>query len=131
MNQDERRSPRKPPATPVLALVADLIFAARIRGTAEAVGTPVVTLSSPDELFERAAAAPPPLILVDLDSRAGRPAALVTRLKEDPRTSGVRLVAFVSHVREEAIAEARAAGADRVMAKGAFVRELSAILAGV
>ena len=112
----------------MLALVADLIFAARIRGASEAAGTPVDTLRSPEELLERAIAAPPALILVDLDARAGRPAALITRLKEDPRTAAVRVVAFVSHVREDAMAEARAAGADRVMARGAFVRELNAIL---
>jgi hypothetical protein len=40
----------------------------------------------------------------------------------------VNIIAFVSHVREDAIAAARSAGADRVLARSAFVRELNNLL---
>ncbi len=115
----------------VLALVADLIFAARIQGAARAAGTTVETLRSAADLLARAAAAPPRLILVDLDVRASSPAGVIARLKEEAATAEVPVVAFVSHVREDAIAEARAAGADRVMARSAFVRELPGLMEGI
>jgi hypothetical protein len=41
----------------------------------------------------------------------------------------VPVVAFASHVRADLIAEARAAGADRVLARSAFVAELPALVA--
>lgn len=114
----------------VLALVADLIFAARIRGAAGPAGARVETLRSAEALLERAAAERPRLILLDLDARGISAGVLISRLKEDPATADVPVVAFVSHVRQDAIAEARAAGADRVMARSAFVRDLPALLAG-
>jgi hypothetical protein len=39
------------------------------------------------------------------------------------------VVAFVSHVRPERAEAARAAGAGRVLSRGAFVRELPGLLA--
>jgi hypothetical protein len=40
----------------------------------------------------------------------------------------VELIAYVSHVREDLIAAARAAGADRVLARGAFSKLLPDLL---
>ncbi|HET9985429.1 MAG TPA: hypothetical protein VFQ38_17640 [Longimicrobiales bacterium] len=111
----------------MLALAADLIFSARIRGAAQAAGVAAATVNRPDDLVARALAAPPRLVLVDLDAR-GDIAGAIRRLKADPATAAVPVVAFVSHVREDAIAGAREAGADRVMARSAFVRELPALL---
>ncbi|MBX6363700.1 MAG: response regulator [Gemmatimonadetes bacterium] len=112
---------------PVLALAADLLFAARIRGAAQAAGVAATTVNRPDDLVARAVAAPPRLVLVDLDAR-GDVAGAIRRLKGEAATASVPLVAFVSHVRTDAIADARAAGADRVVARSAFVRELPALM---
>ncbi|HEY8470908.1 MAG TPA: hypothetical protein VIL18_14750 [Longimicrobiales bacterium] len=127
--------PRQPgsepqPATPaVLALVADLIFASRIRGAAAAQGVPVQVVRSADELLARARATPPRLVLVDLEARAADPAGTIARLRATPEGAGVPIVAFGSHVNRDAIEAARAAGATRVLARSAFVRELPGLLA--
>lgn len=115
---------------PVLALAADLIFASRIRATATAVGATVHVVRSADELLARAGETVPRLVLVDLEARAGDPAGAITRLRATPATADVPIVAFASHVNREAIEAARAAGASRVLARSAFVRELPALLAG-
>jgi hypothetical protein len=41
------------------------------------------------------------------------------------------VVAFAPHVAEELLAAAESAGADRVMTRGAFVRELPQLVRGV
>ncbi|HEY8485161.1 MAG TPA: hypothetical protein VIL13_11150 [Longimicrobiales bacterium] len=116
------------PAVAVVALVVDLIFASRIRGTAQAAGVQATTVRSAAELLQRAGELQPRLILVDLDARAADPPAVIARLREDPQTRDIPIVAFGSHVQREAIEAARAAGADRVLARSAFVRELPFLL---
>ena len=119
-----------PPDRTVLALCADLLFAARIRGVAEQVGVPVVTLTGGRDVVSRLRAQPPVRLLLDLDARWLDGVGLLRELKADAALRSIDVVAFVSHVREAAIAEARAAGADRVLARSAFVRQLPALLRG-
>jgi CheY-like chemotaxis protein len=114
----------------VLALTADLLFASRIRATAEAVGVETILVRSADALEKAAAEQRPARIFLDLDARAVDLPALIRRLKETERTADIELIAFVSHVREDAIAAARAAGADQVLPRSVFVRQLPALIAG-
>jgi CheY-like chemotaxis protein len=115
----------------VIALVADLLFASRIRGVAAQVGVPVMTLSTPAALLRTAREQRPRLILIDLDARVGDAAALIAELKADPDLAISRIIAFGAHVESEALRSARSSGADRVMARSAFVRELQALLQGM
>lgn len=110
-----------------LAVCADLLFAARIRAAGAQAGMPVETLSRGDPL-ERARALGPGLVLLDLDTRWLDAPAFIRSLKADPALGAVTVVAFVSHVREDAIGAAREAGADRVLARSAFVRQLPDLL---
>jgi hypothetical protein len=49
-------------------------------------------------------------------------------LKQDPALAGIPIVGFVSHVEGALVAEARAAGFDRVMARSAFFSSLPELL---
>lgn len=113
----------------VIALAADLLFASKIRGAAQAVGATVRLARSADELVRSAAEQPGALILVDLHARAGDPAAAIAAVRSAEGGRRSRIVAFASHTDTAAIQGARAAGADRVLARSAFVRELPALLA--
>ena len=109
----------------MIALPADLIFGARIRATAESVGANVVIAKSPEDVLSKAAEAGTRLIILDLDRRGLDIADLITKLKA---TSTAPILAYVSHVREDAIREAKQAGADRVIARGAFANQLADLL---
>jgi DNA-binding response OmpR family regulator len=113
--------------TAVVAAVADLMFGARIRAAAEDAGRELVFARTPAQLA--AAAAGASLVLLDLDARWLDAPTSIRELRGDAAVAGVRIVAFGSHVRTEAIAAAREAGADRVLARSAFVKELRALLA--
>jgi CheY-like chemotaxis protein len=110
----------------VVAAVADLILGSKIGGAAGHAGVAVQFVRSADELRARARGAG--LVLLDLDARWLEAAAAIRDLKSDPASADARIIAFVSHVRTDAIEAARAAGADRVLARSAFVRELPALL---
>ena len=68
---------------PVLALVADLLFAARIRAAARAAGVEAIVVHNATELLVRARAAKPRLVLVDMGVRSGDPAAAVAGLRAE------------------------------------------------
>ena len=127
----ERRSTAGAAGGLALALVADLLFASRIRGAASAVGAQALTVRTADELIEWSRAMAPRLILLDLEARGVDAPALIERLKADPELSSVPVIAFGSHVRGEALLAARRAGADRVLARSAFVRDLPSLLRGM
>lgn len=112
----------------VVALAADLMFGSKIRGTARMVGAEVVLASSARALLDKVRQASPRLVLVDLDARGLDAGALITELKSDASTAAIPVVGFVSHVNADAIAQARRAGADQVLARSAFVRELPELL---
>lgn len=109
---------------PVLALPADLIFAARIRATAESTGATVHIAKNPEDLLARAAEQPR-LIILDLDRRGLKIAETIAALKA---ATSAPILAYVSHVQTEAIQEAKKAGADKVIARGAFANQLAELL---
>jgi CheY-like chemotaxis protein len=108
----------------VAAAVADLIFGARVRAAAEREGVQVRFVRSMEDLAAEGAGAR--LVLLDLEARWLDAPAAIAALRGE--AVAPRIVAFASHVRAEAIATARAAGADRVLARSAFVRQLPELL---
>lgn len=110
---------------PVVYLVRDLLFVAKIRETADQLGVPVAPARDPEAL--RALAPGARLVIVDLR----RPDALqaLALLAENPATAGVPSVAFVDHERTDLMDAATAAGCRTVLAKGKFAAELPALLA--
>jgi len=114
-------------AATVVALVDDLFFLAKIRETAKVIGVNVVTCDT-----RRGAAAiaeaEPAAIFLDLNSRSMPAVDWIRTLKADPATKGIRITGFVSHVQEELISDARAAGCDQVLARSAFTQQLPNLL---
>jgi hypothetical protein len=53
---------------------------------------------------------------------------VIAQLKSDPETRGIKTLGFVSHVDSDAIAAAREAGIDEVLARSAFADRLGDIL---
>src|SRR5262245_27328590 len=113
----------------VVALTADLLFAARVRSAAAAVAGPLQLARSAVELIRFARELAPRLVIVDLDVRGTDPIELIRELKNDPHTNAASVLAYGSHVNEEKLAQASEAGADRVMPRGMFARQLPSILA--
>jgi PleD family two-component response regulator len=112
----------------ILAAVDDLLFSSKIRATARQAGIEIAFARTPPEILERARAVQPSLIIFDLDSAKAEPVSTIAALKQDPATSSIRTIGFVSHVHTALIGEARRAGADEVMARSTFAGHLPEIL---
>jgi tryptophan synthase alpha subunit len=103
----------------VAVLTLDLFFRAKIEAVAKAVGVPVRFAGSTAE------AQGATTVLVDLADGA-RAIEAVRALKRDSEAPVV--VAFGPHREGEAFRKAREAGADRVLARSAFVERLPELL---
>jgi len=112
----------------VIAAVDDLFFAAKIRGTAEAVGVKTVFPKTADAVCEEARRETSALVLLDLHAKFCDPFALAAALKSDEGTRGVLIVAFFSHVHTELMRRARESGVDQVLTRSAFTQRLAEIL---
>ncbi len=116
--------------TTVIAVVDDLFFASKIRGTAEQVGVTVKFVRSVDLVVEAALRDQPALIICDLHSQRVDPVALAKQLKGDERLRSIPLLGFFSHVQTELQRQAEVAGFDQVMPRSAFASRLAVILSG-
>ncbi len=114
----------------VIAAVSDMLFASKIRGTAEHLNVSVDFARTEDGLFDYAKTEVPSLIILDLHDTRLDPFALASRLKADERLGAVPLVGFFSHVETELQRRGREAGVDHVLPRSVFTRRLSEILTG-
>lgn len=105
----------------VVAVATDLMSQSRIRAAAKATGNSVRFVVMEGDLVT---VAPACLALVDLDAAADIE-SMIRLLKQ----RGLHVVAFGPHLDTERRKAARAAGADRVLAKSKFVTELPRLMA--
>jgi len=103
----------------MLVLVADLFFASKISAEARAAGCPITMLRDPAKLAGQSGRA----LIVDLNL----PGA-ITAAGEWRKATDATVIGFVGHTDETAIAQARAAGIEQVLARSRFVQVLPELL---
>lgn len=108
-----------------IAIVSDLIFATRIRATAESLGAECRIIAAPDGLETALREAAPSVVIVDMHVASLSPAEAIRKVKTAWPTT--RVAAFSSHVQTELMASARVAGADDVWPRSKFVQELPSL----
>ena len=112
----------------VLAAVDDMFFAAKIRGTAEALGLEVRFSKSAEDAIEKAREQLPTLVIADLHSTKCDPFSLAAEMKADESLRAVPLIGFFSHVQTKLKEHAERSGFDRIMPRSAFSKNLAEIL---
>ena len=110
-------------------LVDDMFFASKINAAAAQAGRQIERIKNREQL-EQLRAAPPALVIVDLNSDRIDPLEAIEFLKSTPDLRPIPVVAFVSHVQTELIRRAQAAGCDHVLPRSAFNQKLNEIAAG-
>ena len=113
----------------ILVVADDLLFRSKISTAAKTLGVVVRAATSPDAAITRALEDRPTLVLLDLDGQRPEPFEVLRRFAEDPLLKGLRTLGFVSHVHVDLVRRARDLGIGTVLARSAFVADLSAILA--
>jgi CheY-like chemotaxis protein len=112
----------------ILCAVDDLLFSIKISTAAKSLGADLFFERNGDQVLARVREKQPSLVIFDLNSAKMRPMELIAAMKADPELKSVRTLGVVSHVDAAAVAAARQAGLDQVMARSAFAAQLGAIL---
>lgn len=112
----------------ILCAVDDLLFSIKISTAAKSLGADLFFERNADQVLARVREKRPSLVIVDLNSAKMRPMELIAAMKADPDLRSVRTLGYVSHVDGAAVAAARAAGIDQVLARSAFAAQLGDIL---
>lgn len=110
--------PTAPRDKPLILLVDDYVDTLEL--TAEFLqfkGYDVVTASDGGAALTEAAARMPDVVLLDLSLPVVEGLEVMRRLRGDPKTAHLRLVAFTAHAAETKADEARAAGCDGFITK--------------
>jgi CheY-like chemotaxis protein len=112
----------------IVAVVRDLFFSIRIKETLQPHGCAVTVANSAQALADALAAAPPALIILDLNFRGIDPPATIAQLKANPATRAIPILAFGSHLDHAARDAAKAAGADRVVPNSKLAEDLPTLV---
>lgn len=109
---------------------ADLLWASKIKGTAEAAGVAARPVRSVEMLEARLQDSPVKALVVDLEG--GETAMdLIKRLRAGSKVEAereIRVLAFGPHVAVEMLQGAKDAGANAVMTRGAFHGKMLEVL---
>lgn len=111
----------------ILALVSDLMFAVRLADVVRALGHEPLLVETADGLAA-GIAANPNLVILDL-ALVDHWESLVRRIKDDPSTAVIPMLAFGSHMDVATQQRGRAAGVDRVVANSKFAADLPLLIA--
>ncbi len=112
----------------VLGAVPDLFLWSKVAGAATRLGIEARQAASADAL-RAGLEAGADLVLVDLDAQGLDAMAAVRQTLAGASRGRPRLVAFASHVHGPLLQQAKAAGCDSVLTRGAMVSSLSRLLA--
>jgi len=114
----------------IIAVVDDLFFASKIRGTGEQVGARIQFVKSIDGAISKAGDEAPVLVIADLNAACCNAVELARAFRGDSKLNEIPLLGFFSHVQVELQQAALSAGFDRVMPRSAFTKNLAEILRG-
>jgi CheY-like chemotaxis protein len=112
----------------IVCVVDDLIFSIKISTAAKRLGVEMYFERSLDKVLPTVREKQPSLVIFDLNSRRLAPMDAIAAMKADPALKTIRTLGYVSHVDSDAIAAARRAGIDQVLARSAFSDGLGEIL---
>jgi PleD family two-component response regulator len=112
----------------IVCALEDLIFSIKIKTAAKQLGVDVHFERQRDTLLTTIREKRPSLVIFDLNSSRLAPMEMIAAMKADPELRRVMTIGYVSHVDSDAIAAARQAGCDQVLARSTFTERLGAIL---
>ena len=112
----------------IVCAIDDLIFSIKISTAARQLGVSIYFERMRDRVLPSVREKLPSLVIFDLNSSRLDPMTVIAAMKTDPQLRTIKTLGYVSHVDSDAIAAARQAGVDQVLARSAFTAQLGTIL---
>jgi CheY-like chemotaxis protein len=112
----------------IVCAIDDLMFSIKISTAAKQLGVDIYFERTRDRVLPTIRERRPSLVIFDLNSSRLDPMTVIAAMKTDPQLRSLKTLGYVSHVDSDAIAAARQAGIDQVLARSAFAAQLGTIL---
>lgn len=112
----------------ILFSAADLLWATRIKAMAEDLGLPARPVRNLEMLRDRLGEGPVSALIVDLDLADLGLDLIRAAASADGQSRPATIVAFGPHVATDLLEAAAQAGADKILARGAFSSNLPELL---
>jgi CheY-like chemotaxis protein len=112
----------------IVCAIEDLLFSIKISTAAKQLGVSIYFERMRDRVLPTIREKQPSLVIFDLNSTRLDPMTVIAAMKTDPQLRTVKTLGYVAHVDSDAIAAARQAGIDQVLARSAFTAQLGTIL---
>jgi CheY-like chemotaxis protein len=111
----------------IIAVVTDLMFTVKIQEAAKRAGIEVVFVKDAAGAL-RQATQNPAVMIIDLNATGVSSLDLIDTLKQNPETTEIKLLGYVSHVDVDLKKAAQQKGCDTVVPRSAFSQNLPTLL---
>ncbi len=111
----------------VVYCITDLIFATRVKSTADALGVNARPARTADRLQQFLEEEPVEAVIIDLEME-NDPVEMIRIAKSEQFSRKCKVIAYAPHVQIDLMKQANEQGADIVMPRGAFTADLPSIL---
>ena len=113
---------------PVVALVEDLVFTAKLRLAAQATETTLHVATQAEDFLQMIRSTAPRLVLLDLNFSRADALAVLAQARDLANGKQAPIVGFLSHVQTERAQQAVSAGCAAALPRSLFVQQLPALL---
>ena len=112
----------------IIAMVNDRSFAQKIEEAAAREGSVCLFLGDEETLWAALSEGTPDVLLIDIGITAFDGPELIQKLKQNPATRNIPIVAFGTSLRADLLQDARELGADKILAKSAFREQITGLI---
>jgi CheY-like chemotaxis protein len=112
----------------ILILTADAALQAQTEQTADRENVPCLALGDEETLLAALSEETPGVIFMDVSHSVVDAASLIEKLKRNPATAKIPLVAFGNSLRADLLQDAKEAGADLALPRSAFNQQLPELI---
>lgn len=111
----------------LITIIDDLFFTVKIQEAAKQNGLQPLFVKTDEEAMQQAGS-DTALLILDLNNNGIDTLSAVRKLKSDPRTSGIFLLGYLSHVQVDLKKDAQEAGCDQVVPRSQLSQSLPTML---
>ena len=112
----------------IIAIVNDSSFKSMLEKTAGGEGVDCLVVTEEETLWAALPEATPDVLFLDIGLSTLDGASLIQKLKQNPSTKGIPIVAFGTSLRADLLQDAKEMGADKVLTKSAFREQLTGLI---
>jgi len=112
----------------IIIVLNEIVFQSLLEQAARGEHQDCLAVAEEEALFAALQEGTPDVIFIDMGIATLDGPSLIQKLKQNPSTRGIPLIAFGGSLRADLLQDAREMGADKALSKSAFREQLTGII---